>query len=199
MNQTGPSESAQGKRCFTLIETTVMDLGEVRLGLANVWEESFVDTGGEPQHGVRGTICFMHRDAARDFDLRVSHGSEFSISDQCFRVIALSEGKQNGSLTFEQIDSTDSVQSQIPATSGNLRPWQRLNWIEGLLPIPFLCMPYVVTAAAPRASLAALSLCLWLLLMRPTWKGLSGFYASSLLLLHALFWLIVAVYRGVSG
>lgn len=73
------------------------------------------------------------------------------------------------------------------------RARRRANWVDFLVPIPFFCLPYVVSGAAPRAALAAGCLITWFMIMRPSWRGLQGFYASSLLLLHFLTWTTIAV------
>ncbi len=189
----------QNAGCFNLLENAVLDLDQVRVGLANVWEETFEDSNADQQRGIRGTICVMHPDSSRDFDLRVSTGSEISIAGKQFRVIDVSEGKPYGSLTLEQMERTDSGRNELPCSPSNVHAAPSLNGIDYLLPIPFLCLPYVANSATARATLAVVCLLLWFILVRPNWRGVQGFYTTILLLLHCLFWMFIAICRGLFG
>jgi len=88
---------------LNLIETAVAECGGVRIGLANVWNESFTGDDGRQRQGVRGTICFMFDDSTEDRDVRVAFGDEVEVSGTRFQVVGISEGEQRGSLTLEQV------------------------------------------------------------------------------------------------
>ena len=199
MQQTKQSTPEKNRRRFNLTENTVIDLDGVRIGLANVWEESFDKSNSHQKRGVRGTLCAMHSDSTKDYDLRVSKGDEIVIAGKYFRVINLSEGEPHGSLTLEQIEAFETDRNDSPCHSDEVSCASNLNWGDFLLPVPFLYMPYVVNSETGRALLAAVCLIVWVVFMRPKWKVLQGFYTTVLLLLHALFRVIVAACSRLFG
>ncbi|HGY89850.1 MAG TPA: hypothetical protein ENK43_01620 [Planctomycetes bacterium] len=183
-----------GTHQYHLIETAVADVDGVRVGLANVWEESFTGDDGEFRSGVRGTICFMRDGASGDLDIRVGLGDEFVLDGRRYRVIEIDDGEPRGSLTLERDRSGEvagaNVSQQTPGREGT---GCRFRWIDVALPLPFLVLPYIASSAAARAGVAVVCIVAWILVTRPNWRGLQGLWGTGLLLLHALAWIAVAL------
>ncbi len=91
------------KPTLCLIETTVAEAGDVRVGLSNVWEETFSDAKGRAQNTVRGTISVMPPDTAKGFDLRVARGDRVTINGAVYQVVQMNAGEIRGSATLERI------------------------------------------------------------------------------------------------
>ena len=66
--------------------------------------------------------------------------------------------------------------------------------LEVLLIFLFLCAPYFVKSADLRFGIAFVSLVLWLVVLKPSWRGLAGFYGTILLFLHIIVQGILWIY-----
>jgi len=183
------SDSSQ----FHLIETAVTDVDGIRAGLANVWEESFAGDDGEPRRGVRGTICFMQEGSSSDFDVRVGLGDEFDLENRRYRVVEINEGEPRGSLRLERKPPVDRAGTRKVQAMAESRARGRFSWIDAALPLPFLVLPYIASSADARAGLSVVCLVAWLLVIRPSWRGLQGLYGTGLLLLQASVWIASAL------
>jgi hypothetical protein len=89
------------KNILSLTETAVAEAGDIRVGLSNVWAETFKNTEGRPQYSVRGTISVMPPDPAEGFDLRVAAGDQITIDGAVYQVVRIKEGETRGSATLE--------------------------------------------------------------------------------------------------
>ncbi len=178
---------------FHLIETAVTEVDGIRAGLANVWEESFAGDDGEQRRGVRGTICFMREGSSSDFDVRVGLGDEFDLKDRRYRVVEINEGEPRGSLMLERKPPDERIGTRKVQAMAEPGARGRFSGIDAVLPLPFLVLPYIASSAEVRAGLSVVCLVAWLLVIRPSWRGLQGLYGTGFLLLQALVWIAAAV------
>ncbi|PIE23221.1 MAG: hypothetical protein CSA62_08395 [Planctomycetota bacterium] len=215
--------TADEQASIKLRETTVAQLAGFRVGLAKVWQEEYSDAEGVPRQGVRGTLAVMCEDEEQDFDLRVALGDEVKLGSARYIVSAIDEGEQLGTLTLTQLPPEATPPSSgltpiepMPEPSGPVRPMPEPStpaqateaqaspaqntqapstpaWLTVLALLPFLLLPHATTGVS-RAGLGLAALVAWGTLMRPSWRGLSGFYGTALLALQAVVLLILSLF-----
>ena len=168
---TQPSSEAEQ---FVLSETTVAEVDDVRVGLSNIWEDSFTDNEGHQRHEVRGTLSVMADNPDDDFDQRVAVGDSILIQGIRYQVIQINEGQQLGSLTLEKRTiTTPQPSSDIP-------------WTDLLIFILCIGLPYIMGKGIAQVGLSVLALAIWFAIVKPTWNGLLGFMGTAILLIHAV-------------
>ncbi len=69
----------------TLTETTVGELSGVRVGLANVWERNYEDSGGTVRHGLTARVAWTDAGGTERWEV-VGVGSQLEFAGSTWQV-----------------------------------------------------------------------------------------------------------------
>lgn len=170
-----------------LTETAVSTRRGVRFGLSNVWTDALEGPDG-PREVLRGTVSVMFEDEARDFDRRLAEGDVLTLDGERLEVTRLVDGDPRGSMTLRPL-SPEAEASPSPG-----RPSAPFGVVDFALLVFLASAPHVFDAARYQLPISLLGLLTWLWLVRPTWRGLLGFFGTALLILQAVgfavWWLV---------
>lgn len=84
-----PADARSGN-VLTIAGNTQATLGDVRIGVGNIWEEPYKDKPGVQKKGLTAALwIYVRDDAAKDAKLRVHPGQKFTAGKQVFEVVAV--------------------------------------------------------------------------------------------------------------
>ena len=147
---------------ITLLEATVSEFQEIKISLSNIGTDA---TSQKPT----ATVSLRFENSKKDKDYIVSVGDKLKIAKTTFQISSIDSQSHRASVILQ------ALQNQTKNTT-----------LEVLLLLLFLSFPYLVKLADLRFGIALISLLFWVVVLQPSWRGLTGFYGTSLLFLHVV-------------
>ena len=88
---------------ITITETTVAEINNIRVGVANVWDDDYVTDEGQSMNGPTAKLAVMGNTPETDFDVKAYVGKRVNIGGEIWRVTVISEPPGGlGSITLTQ-------------------------------------------------------------------------------------------------